>query len=565
MNRLITLLKNYKKYFLSLDRTEQTRVLFVVLSGLILFFCTLYASAKSSEFFATASDALVYTYLVGDGLKLHQIVLPDQHANILKLPIFFLQSLFPYNYDSFMFLNILLVLIAVGAWAGLLIKLFGKRYSALIFVLFSTLLLSSSTLNINLTEDTIRNIEFPIALWFIFIVNDVLRGARFTRWKYAISGLGLLLYALTLAGDNYFQYATTLPLIMVIFWYWLQSREFTKRMWQAVGVIVGVSIFASVIKFSLIKSGLIVIDNTAVYATTIVPYNVLGASVTTAFAQLLSMQGAFIFGQNISAQNIAYFVNFGLLIAIVIAFCLILKKANRGFIRGRDLTEQNNIVLAVIALSFFTVFVVYIFSGQVVQLTNGRLVNHGELRYIAYMPLLGLVALIWLIKTYYSKHRRLIAALFVISFIELITLAPSIRQSYDSLINSAEPTRVVTDNIVGALEKDKVNDVLTSYTYGAPIRFWSDSRIRYAPIINCNTPFYFNDREDWFKADGDTHTALVIDRPSPFWDCSNKQLLSIYGQPTQEMELSLGSGATVDIWVYNYDIRTKLMPFSDQY
>jgi len=544
----------------------QDRIYILALSTavLLLLGVTMYGAYNSSDFFSNGSDALADTYLFTNP-HLHSIVLPEQHPNILKFPIFYIQGLFPYHYTSFTLVNILIVLITVAAWSLLLIRLFGARrtYTLLILILFSLLILCSPTLDINLTELSIRNIEFPIALWFIFTINRLLRGMPASRKQWAWTSLCCLLYCLTLAGDNYFEYAISLPLILVIIWYWVQSKKFSRNMFKILVLIALMSIVAAFIKLIVVKTGIILLYK-PVTPSTIVNYNLIGPSFTVAFQQLLTLEGANIFGQAIGSATLYELLDFGLLITSIIGLSLVFCSISKSYRKHARLIHGNDFIYMTIAVSFFMVFSVYIFSGQVVQmLSNGQVASLGQGRYIAFMPLLGLIGIMWLIKTYSQKRTSLVVLLIVGSIMGMATSIPTIRSSFVDTIASTKPSRTVLAQTINDLHQDQVSEVLTGYNYGPPLTFWSDNTISTASILNCNQPFLFNVRKDSYSPHNHTRTALVIDRPDAvWWNCSNRMIMNIYGVPSKEQIVpDETAGPYTEIWVYNYDVRQKLLPF----
>jgi hypothetical protein len=540
------------------------RVLLIV-SVILLFGTTLYGAVESGKYFSISSDAIVDPYLFANGLHRHTIVLPDQHTNILKLPLFYLEGNIPYHYLTLVTISSLLVVVSVVAWAYLLIYIFGKRYTILILALLSALMFSSALLNINLGETTVRNIEFPISLWFIIIINRVLMGLKRDRKANIFFGLGCILYCLVVAGDNYFEYAISLPILLVLIWYWVQSRTFSIQMFKASSLVVVTSLIAVLIKLLLIKTGIIVTFKSAI--PPLVTYNNLWPSITTAVNQFLGLQGASIFDTSATIHTFAIFVNFALIIVGIVGFILILRHANTHYRDHRRLTENNSFLFTTGAVSFFTVFWVYVLSGEVVQtLSNGQVVSLGQIRYIAFLPFLLLISVIWVIRNYYSNHRLLMALVIAVSFMEVATTYSTQKAFYADTIMATTPTKATLSTIVVDLHKDKVSEVVTGYWYGATVRFLSHDTIDFAPIDSCNIPFNFNVREDWYQPRNGEKTALIVDRSGPdasYWaGCSSQTLTALYGMPVKQQEVSdPTTQENLSIWVYNYDVRSRLQPY----
>jgi hypothetical protein len=534
----------------------------LIFSVLLLLGTTAYGAKHTSNYYSNDADAVVEPYLFAAGPHRHDVVLPNQHTNILKFPLFYIEGHLPYHYASFFIFNCILCLITVGGWAYLLVKLFGKKYAIPILMLLSVLIFSSTMLNVEIGETTIRNIEFPIALWFILNLGQLLSGTRRNRRQLIVSAISYVLYAITVAGDAYFAYVVSAPILLVILWYWIQSRTFSKRMVQVALVVLGTEVGAVALKMLLVKSGFIVTYRPM--TTPIVSYDNLWPSISTAFEQFLNLQGAHIFGRQLGVRTLAYFINFIITALGLAGLVRIIKGANRDYRLRKDLGLNDNFVLSVVATCFFMAFIVYVLSNEVVQtLSSGEVVSLGQDRYIALMPFLLLVGIIWFIKNHYANRRGLVVVLVVISLVEILTVIPSVRQDYSSL--TPAPTRPVIVSLDNDLKQDNVHEVLTGYWYGSVIRLWSDNTIGFAPIANCNAPFYFNVREAWYVPQGLTRTALVIDRTgpdSPSWACGDATLRQIYGTPKlQQQVVSPNTHEDLSIWVYDYDIRQRLQGF----
>jgi hypothetical protein len=131
-------------------------------------------------------------------------------------------------------------------------------------------------------------------------------------------------------------------------------------------------------------------------------------------------------------------------------------------------------------------------------------------------------------------------------------------------VNLVSNNRLATVlNVEDKLTASHAKLVVTGDTLGATLRFWSGNKLPYASIHACNRQMPHNVKLSWYKPNGTVPVALVIDRTGidgPFWQgCSAQVLKDIYGQPSQELTAKNPAGtAPTDIWIYNYDIRSKL-------
>lgn len=528
----------------------------IVVCSLILLLVSCYSATKASHTYATNSDAIVDVFMFGDGLQRNQIVLPGQHANTLKFPLFIFQGMIPFTFTTFMLVNIVLILATIGLWTLLLTKLFGRKYLPLILLAFAALVFSSTEFSINLAETTIRNVEFPLALWFVFIINDVLRQKKFTTVGKWAAIAGCVLYSILLSGDSLFIYATSVPILIVLGVYWLQTRRLTRPMIKAGAIVAAVSVGAFAIKLFLNVSGLVITSKSA-FSPTVVDAAAFFPSIVTAGSQVLKMQGAYIFGETIGPKTLALFINFALLFISFGGLMLMLAKANKRYRGEKSLTDDNTFIYATVGLSFLLTLGVYIFSGQVVQqLPGGQFADMGQIRYIAFLPLLLLVGFVWVIKEYYSKHRWLMVLLLVMFVVQIISVAPQIRTTYAANIASQRPSPDYLRVQTAYLKQQDVHHVITGYWDGSPLRFWSNSEIKFAPIAGCKFPFDINTRIDWYIPEENTKSALLVDRTgpdAPFWNCDDATLVQIYGEPASKQTFDF-----TEIWVYNTDVRSSL-------
>jgi hypothetical protein len=77
--------------------------------------------------------------------------------------------------------------------------------------------------------------------------------------------------------------------------------------------------------------------------------------------------------------------------------------------------------------------------------------------------------------------------------------------------------------------------------------------------MGCNHSFTFLSRADWYTKNKYSKTALLVDHigyDAPFWGgCDDQNLTRIYGEPIKRIPLRKG----LILWVYNYDVRKKLI------
>lgn len=548
----------------------------IVISSLIfLSAVSVYTALHANMFLVNNADDLIYPYLFKD-FALHDIVLPGHHANILKFPLFALQAALPYNFFTFSVVSVGLVVLTTVFWAGLLIKLFGKRYAAPICFMLASILLGSSSLNENILGTTIRNIEFPIALGFVILINNLLKTRPFTRKFLAWGLIVYILYILSIAGDSLLQYAFSLPIIALIILYWVQSRRFTVGMWHAMAAVIVANVLGLLVKEAIEVLSVVTLYKDAVFSTRILPIEGLAPSLSIAATQTLNLQGANVFSRALSPDNLFVFVNFVILAVGIVGILLSLLRIIRNFYGSKPITHENSFILGVLGLSFISILAIYILSGQVVKfLPGGEIINAGQARYITLVPFLSIVGVAFLLKRYYSKHRYLLIAISLAFIGVFIVASKGIRAEQNSLDLPAANWRYSVEQAVETLEKNEVKLAITGYWYGSPASFRSNNQIEFASIAACNLPQpVFNNRRSWYLPTTPvSKSALLIDKSGPdsrtYWDCPDERILDIYGSPEQIIK-SVGLGKAfsqepggLEIWIYNFDLRTKLAPYPE--
>lgn len=569
---------NRKKYFkqLLLAYKETLKLLIakkaflyngILAFGVVLFaITTLYAGLKTSNYFSNNSDAIIATHQFSEGVEGNTVALPASHSNVLMMPIQYIQGHLPYGNVSFTALNVGLVFVTLASWAILLIVLFGRKYMILILLLLSSLAFVSVTFNLSIGNSTFRNLAYPIALGFVIAVGKVLGGSLGSHRTLFGTIAATVLFTLVLAGDSFFVYSVILPLLIVITWSWLQSHTLSKSMLRAVGLVVGVVFAAWLLKQALAALDIIYFDRSFLAPPTILKSELLGPSIQVTLSQLLDLQGASIFNRTISLVNAGIFVNFAVLVAGIIGLTAIIRTAYSQF-KGKGASATGSMfVFTVMAVSYFVVVLEYILSGYAVtQLEDGRIVSYMNSRYITFLPLITIIGVVWLVKNYVKSSRYLVFICVVLVAGVLFT-HPTVSATYRTEnAGKAVPATQDLHYIIAVLKENKVNRVVTDFWYGPPLRFLSQDQIQYAPQIGCNRPLSFDSREDWYKPEKGIKSALIIDRGGMnfgYWGCTDEKLIQIYGKPLKEVTASgVRPEDTVKIWIYDYDVRERILPF----
>jgi hypothetical protein len=568
-----SLLKSFKSLGIFKSLFKIFPIILSISGCLLLLSATLYGAKQANYAESNNSDNLVLPYLF-KGFKRHDIVLASQHSNILNFPIYIMQAVLPYNYTTLSLVNIGLVCVTVFVWVYLLVRIFGKKYIAMICIILSAFLLTSYMFQSQILGNTIRNIEYPIGLGFLLIINQILKKHSFNR-KYLILGIvDFILFSVSIAGDSLIAYCFVLPALIAIFVWWLQSRHFSLQMQKATGIIVGAVVVSFIVKYCMHAFGIVTFYNVAAVDPQTLPANSLSFSLTTALQQVLSLHGAPIFGiGDISLSQSIIFLNFLILTVALVGFITIFRGIGIPYKSKAVpvLNERSNFLMLSMALSFFITFGIYILSDQVVhQLANGSYVSSEQYRYLTLLPFLSIAGFIYIVDRYYATHKALLNIIPVVILGTLIISLPYIHSTLRIGETGAANFRNTINQVISVADKNDVKIMLTGYWYGASTRFWSHNTIQYATVAACDNPQPTdNNKRSFYVANSTVHTsALLVDRSGPdesYWMCTRTQLTNIYGRPTRIFYINGvdSSGKPVknslQLWIYHYDVRSKIV------
>jgi len=511
------------------------------------------------------ADDIVYPYLFSHYTR-SDIVLPGQHSNLVKFPLFIVQSLLPYNYLSFSIVNIGLFVISIGLWAFLLFIVIKQRRDLLIIsVSLMIILVSSTDFANNFVGTTIRNIEYPISLFFYIVVAQ-LYVHRVKRILLLVAG-GL--FAFVCAGDSFFVYGAGLAILITLLAplvSQLRNRRISASTLQA-PLFVIVALIASVIIRKAISTLDIVNYYTGSFLSPhLLPLSHILPSLRVATLQFLDLCGADIFSGY--AKSISPFtaLSFFIVLCSLVGLAMLSVSWLRHGIRKceQDIPPWRQIVEWTLANTFWLVICLYIASDLVVTNNHGHFVSAEQERYITFLPLLLCIGLVHILRYAHSRTPKIYknlgyAPIIIVAF--LLVSLPIIRSSFkmnNAFLADAQWT-------ANTAQRHNVQVIASGYWYGAATSFWAHNSLRFVSIAGCNAAAPpFNNRRSWYVPSTKTmHSALVIDRSGadkPYWTCSNERLKQIYGSPTQ---IITGRGPAQPVmWIYDYDVRSRIRDFT---
>lgn len=512
----------------------------------------------------TNADHLIYPYLLKN-LSANDLVVPADHANFLKYPLFYLQSLAPYNIYTVTIVNIALSVATVTLWALLATYLFGRKYFALICLVLSSILGSSILLNYELLGTTIRNIEYPIALAFLIVLAKFITSIQVTKLQ--ILGLILLslFYSLAVASDSLLLYAISTPLAVILgLGYRFQKMSTKKRALMALGILVASTLFALLVRRLSELLGFATLYKNEQEQLTTIPFNTLVPSALESVHQFIDLTGGNIFGQVLSAGLLLNILNLILAFVGVTGIILILKNIiKKSPYRLNDYSPDQSFVLTVLALSFFITWVVYVLLDLVLRTTSdGSLVSAGQDRYLTLLPFITVLGSVFVIRTIKIKRFLLITPLAIIAILIISLPAMTNLREYQYNEFGAKMKNSLRQ-ISKIIDENKVDTVLSGYWYGASTKFYANNSVDFATITTCNHPApTYNYRRSFYSPSQSTlKSAIIIDRDgpdSPYWSCTDEQLHAIYGEPVEKTTIDGVNSSKVQILIYNYDLRSRL-------
>jgi hypothetical protein len=532
-------------------------------SYLLLNLLALYSAVNNNIVKMTDTDTVIFPYLY-QHISLNDIIVPGKHSIIMELPLYALQAIFPYNVTTYSIVNIGLVVITLSLILYLATVIFGKKYAPLTAVLLGAVVLSSPTLTFGLLGDSYRNIQYPIGLAFIILVAQIIHNRRLSR-KYIIGAVFLcLIVAANIAGDALFTISFLIPALLASLLFILREWVVKKPVLRSLAIIGTTLFLGYLIKAVASLMNLVIYYNDASFEARSIPYDHIGPSISTALRQLLDQHGSSIFGISplIHSYAVVFFC-FALLSLGLLGFALSFFPHTNNHIAKK--TNSTELIIQMVALSYICVLGSYIFADQVVRTgSDGVITSADQGRYLTLLPILSVIGFIYLVT---RINRKGLSNILAASGVIMMALSvPYIRNTQNARVEANSAIKNSIQNVASLTDKEKIDLIVSGYWYGATTKLFSDGKVDFASISSCNVPQpKFNIRKSWYTPDFQVdRSALVIDHYGPdkeYWECSDEQLEAIYGKPSS-IKVVYGldghSSSPIRVWIYDYDIRTKL-------
>ncbi len=534
-------------------RHAQVIFVAVILSTALLLAASAYVSIQGSKVLDYNSDSFVSTFMAADWRPGGTVNLVTQHTNLIKYPILALQGWIHYSYFTYLLVNILLVSTATLGWSYLVWLIFNRSFRAFAASNFmlTGLLLGSTALVISSVSTTTRNIEYPLALLYLIVLQNLIKTGDKTRWI-----VGAVLIALLVSSDFIFLYSLVPASIFVLVWFWWNDRLSTRQLLtSASNVILGTAAGLFLLK---VLDYLHVLSLTGRHAGSLILFMNLPHDIYNTFGQILQLSGGFFLGSPIKISFSGQILNFlFVLISIVAAYSIL-----RRFNREHPSLNSTLLNFLPVTLTFWaiTLCAFYILLGQA---GDGAGDNS---RYLSIIPFIAVILQIAQAK--YWRHK---SSLVIITALVLVGGLMNSYHGYYSYQNSInyDPRVGIDKAIIAYSRSHDIQLVLGSYDYGPALRFYSHNNPQSYAILVCNNTFYFFSYNKWYLPQPSVkRSALVIDkyysdagRTDPYHStnsCADSNAEKNYGTPANVVEVANHNGQPVYLMIYDYDIRARL-------
>ena len=512
-------------------------------SGILLLAIVIVLSIKFTLAHLSTGDQYDNSYMTLGWHPGAHLTFLTQHTNLMKLPFLWAQATFlPYNKTSLIAMNVLLTGGAVFGWSFVIHKIYKRPLmTASVNLLLAGVLLAAPDFSGNLIESSIRNIEYPIAFAYLYIVWRVLKDFSWKKWVLAGSVLSILV-----ASDLFFLYTIPVACVVVLSLQWIRKHITTKVFWIGVASSASGAVGGLIILKILSLLGVLNLVSVSRY---FLPYDLLWGQVQNAIHQAFVVFGADFFGLYIKPQGIAR----ALLGAILIASCFTAYKAMR---QNTTEPQSSSFISMTLGVLFAITILVYILSGFA---TSGQ----GNIRYITSLPFIAVFFVAYGLR----KHEFLLLGVALVVVCAGIVCTPALKRriAYDKWLSD---TWITLDyKIVDSLNKNHVNLAYGTLGYSSTTWFNSNRTITVGNIRPCNIKNPLLATSVWYENKQPTKpSALIVDRlPAPEWEwetwanCSDQKIEQIYGKPTKRELIGYQQGKPLEVWYFNYDISSRMV------
>lgn len=539
-------------------RTSQSKRYFSIsnIAALLCFLIILFLCMSGAYMNLTNADNTSYPYLFQTITHSHDVTLPSEHTNLAKFPLFFAQSILPYNPVTHVMANGLLLFATFAGLYYVVRHIFGSTF-ALSFSMFVTaFLLFSPNLLYWLSGNTSRNIEYPILLLFIWNMLELLKSHK-TKFTYFLSAA---LLAVAAAGDSLILYLAAFAIVGTVAHRWL-TDSLPGRPLDTIKLLA--YLFSPIALGLLLRSGLQILGINLYKDTSFelhtIPYDSIGPTLAIAIKDFLSLVNANVFGETIGVHTGVKFVSLLLIVtSIGIIFHSLLRLPK---IAPR--LQNADIFLAICSTLCIVIAGLYVFSGLASVIDqSGQLVSSGAIRYLTVLPILFAILNTSYLRRYWKKLLPHRTKLLVITSILTLIALPGIAHSYRSFFHTQKQQHILIDTVAQHLEDENVDTVVSGYWYSTTTRLFAERHLQTASAYcTARGPLFNVALSDYSASSHSKKSALIISRQgmdAMYWtSCSESILLAAYGAPVSREQLTQGPD-TVELWIFDYNILPKI-------
>ncbi len=516
---------------------------YALIAVTVLLATTLFWSLLSARLHQSNADQLVNPYMFENANTFRGSLLPGQHTQLLKWPLFMLVQMFDYTHASFVAMTVLTTLLTVGLFAALLYYIERRplMFGTLCLALASVLLLipanpySGGLLPVNMAMLTTRNIEYIIFVASLGLLARAIHIKTLSFWA------GASLLALLAASDKLFLAISAGGALMALVIYalakgWnLVNASAVWLMGSVAGLFGGLGIVWLVTRGGLLH----IISGTSfgpyglyVNAREIALGTVYGASGlltnfganpafdATTLRSFMDRTAAHLF----SAGGIGYIMNAGIFLAGLLICSRVMKASldsNRDAKQALDVSAKLSVMLIWSSLAAIFLFIV----------TNHYYAVDARYLAITCFTVFVTAAAYLRRKHWPPENVVLVGTVLLISILPSTSLTQHINHEQQAALETMEARNTL---VAQALDKRPVDVLVGDYWRVLPTKQAANGKLNVLPLEACTRPRGVLSSTAW-QTDLNKHSfayLLTIDKGlTDFPGCSLEQVLNEYGRP----------------------------------
>lgn len=543
-----------------LSKNNKVHLFLLAVSILFIILTSIFVAYKSSIIHSYNHDNLIDSYMFNSYADFKAASFPASHTFLIKWPLFALSGLLGNTHETFAILAVSLYLITVLSVVALIIYICKKRIilGALCITVYGLILLMTPAQSapgilapVNMAMITTRNIEYIVYILFLFLIS---KSTKLLSWSGLLAIVTIILLGISdklfllmgLAGAIF-------NVIYQITFIKGQDKESVARsIYPLIYIIIG---YALITGLSVLIN---VLHITSIFEPlTSAPFNFV-ASVSQAITAFeWAVQATLVnfginpFGGSIGVKILPHVINFSiLLVAIYASIKLYLTNP-------KEKTSHTPVVYDLgywLFLSTLAALAIYTFSNHYLE---------NDLRYMSIATFSGILS----IAIYFSKKEilKISNSAILITTVALLILSPlyvlTARSGFNRDLNATksifEPKLTI---IAEATKQYDVKVFIAEYWYTSPVRYRMNNTIQTSPLMGtpCISKNYFLTSSNWYQPRNiNDHSALyIIKGKSVESDKCLEEIQQSLGSPVKVVPLN--DQKTDELWIYNYDIRSKL-------